>query len=187
MTGYEQSSLPDWYQRWQIGLGATEEQYKTTNEGYRASEHATQGCMICSSNLWGWDIRKAPPTSSQSLLPHIHSWSYNYHISKKTSHGSPWLPEIQQLPNPDPALSHISLPSLFSLYHWLQAHGAYGVLTRPLPLQVLFPWFEVFPHPSLSAYLLLTSSAFLKPRRLPTDRHIGHFLPRSPVWSLHLY
>lgn len=83
MTDYEQSRLPDWYQRWQIGLGATEKQYKTTNEGYRASEHATQGRTIYSSNLWGWDIRKAPPTSSQSLLPHIHSWSYNYHTSKK--------------------------------------------------------------------------------------------------------
>lgn len=146
--------------------------------------------MICSPNLWGWDIRKATPTSSQSLLPHIHSWSYNYHTSKKhptVLHGCQKFSSFQMLTLLS-LKSHISLPSLSSLYHWLQAHGAYGVLTRPLPLQVLFPWFEVFPQPSLSAYhLLLTSSAFLKPRRLPTDRHIGHFLPRSPVWSLHLY
>lgn len=53
------------------------------------------------------------------------------------------------------------------------------ILTSLLPLHELFPWFEVFPQPSLSACHLLTSSAFLKPRRLPTDRHVGHFLPCS--------
>ena len=75
--------------------------------------------MICSANLWGWDIRKAPPTSSQSLLPHIHSWPYNYHTSKThpmVLHGCQKFSGFQ-IPTLPSLKSHNSLPCLSSLYH----------------------------------------------------------------------
>lgn len=172
MADYEQSSLPDWYQGWQMGLGATEEQYRTT------SEHVAQGHMICSPNLWGWDIRKAPPTSSQSLLLHIHSWSYNYHTSKKTSHGSPWLPEIQWLPNPDPALSEVSQFPTLSFQSVPLASGSWSIWRLHLPSAPAGAFSLVWGLPS--ALTFCRSSP-------PYQLSISEALPaphRQTYWSL---
>ena len=188
-TDYEQSSLSRLILEMANRIGSCREgKYEKTNEGWHQNTLLRE-CVIHSPNLWGWDIRKAPSTSGQSLCPHMHSWSYNLHAKN-----IPWLPIACQEFSGFQILSlpfsgfRVSLPSLPSLHHWLQAHGAYGVLTRLLPLQVLSPWFDVFPQASLSACpFLLPSSTLLKPCWFPTDRYIGSALFCSPVSSLHLY
>lgn len=104
----------------------------------------------------------------------------------KMPHGSPWAARnsVGSKSWCWPLLSSMFPSILFPVMHCrLQAYRTRGVLSCLQPLLGLFPWFACPSQSSVTAYnfLILHSSALLKPGWIPTDRHTGCILLCSPT------